>query len=80
MYSGGFHHIQVPGESRWPKLFKPVRARLEILEIDAYKKSIEGEVSQGNFRQAVIRDMTRRRDLNCPPLEDPSLKGGSDRA
>ena len=74
VYSGGLHHIQIPGESRWPKLFKTIRANLEILEIDAYKASVANEAGDGDFRKALIQDLTRRRDLHCPPLEDPSLR------
>ena len=74
VYSGVLHHIQIPGESRWPKLFKTIRARLEILEIDAYKASVASEAGDRDFRKALIQDLTRRRDLHCPPLEDPSLR------
>lgn len=76
VYSGGLHHIQIPGESRWPKPFKKIRARLEIMEIDAYKASIASEARDGDFRRAVVNDLTARRDLHCPALEDPSLKAG----
>ncbi|MEN8165279.1 MAG: hypothetical protein ABFS37_14205, partial [Acidobacteriota bacterium] len=76
VYSGGFHHIQIPGQCRWPKLFKPVRAQLELMEIDAYKKSVMAASSDGDFRRAIIKDLTARRDLHCPGLEDHSLKVG----
>jgi len=72
--SGGLHHIQVPGQSRWPKLFKTVRARLEIMEIDTYKAGVIAASEDGDFRRAIIKDLTARRDLQCPALEDPSLK------
>ncbi|RLE27080.1 MAG: hypothetical protein DRJ65_03875 [Acidobacteria bacterium] len=74
VYSGGFHHIQVPGQSRWPKLFKTVRGRLELLEIQDYKASVSAASEGLNFRKALIKDLTARRDQHCPDLEDPSLK------
>lgn len=74
VYSGGLHHIQVPGHCRWPRLFKTVKARLELLEIDAYKKSLSSLAEDGDFKRAIIADLTARRDLHCPDLEDPTLK------
>lgn len=74
VYSGGLHHIQVPGQSRWPKLFKTVRARLELMEIQGYKTTIMASSSDGDFKKALIKDLTTRRDQHCPALEDPSLK------
>ncbi len=76
VYSGGLHHIQVPGESRWPKLFKTVRARLELMEIQDYKAGVMAASEDGDLRKALIKDLTARRDLHCPALEDPSLKTG----
>jgi len=74
VYSGGFHHIQVPGKSRWPRLFKTVRARLELLEIRDYKAGVLAASEGLDFRKALIKDLTTRRDQHCPGLEDPSLK------
>jgi len=74
VYSGGFHHIQVPGHSRWPKLFKTVRARLELMEIQDYKAGVLAASEGLGFRKALIKDLTARRDQHCPDLEDPSLK------
>ena len=74
VYSGGLHHIQIPGHSRWPRLFKTVRARFEILEIDAYKKSLSPLSEDGDFKRAIIADLTTRRDLHCPDLEDPAVQ------
>ena len=62
-YSGGLHHVQVPG--RIPNVFKTVRMRLEIVEISNYI----GEMSQGGadeFKKNVRLDLDRRRDFYCP--------------
>jgi len=62
-YSGGLHHVQVPG--RWPRAFKTVRLRLERIDIAAYVKGLgEGRDPDG-FKRAVKDDLQRRRDLYC---------------
>ncbi len=73
LYSGGLHHIQVPGQAI-PKFFKTVRLGMEMVEIDQYKAELMEKSPDGDFRRAVIEDLTARRDLHCPALEDPSLK------
>ncbi len=65
-YSGGLHHVQIPGE-RFPRLFKPLRMRLEVVDIGAYRaaRMEEGGGPRG-FRRAVAQDLEKRRDLYCP--------------
>jgi hypothetical protein len=76
-YSGGLHHIQVPGQGL-PKLFKPIRMRLEVVDIGTYRdaRMVDGGGPRG-FRRAVANDLERRRDMYCPvepgePLTPPS--------
>ena len=64
-YSGGLHHVQAPGE-RWPRLFKTVRMRLELLDIGAYRRELMEKAGPEDFKRAVVEDLERRRDLNCP--------------
>lgn len=64
-YSEGLHHIQVPGE-RFPKLFKTVRMRLEVVDIESYCRERFEEGGKIGFRRAVVQDLERRRDANCP--------------
>jgi hypothetical protein len=75
-YSGGLHHIQVPGE-RWPRLFKTIRLRLELIDIGPYRDELMAQAggSRG-FKRAVVDDLERRRDLYCPiePGTDSPLK------
>ncbi len=61
-YSGGLHHVQVPGHV--PRVFKTVRMRLEDVEIGPY---IEQMMSAGpdQFKKSVMRDLDRRRDTYC---------------
>jgi len=59
-YSGGLHHIHAPGQ-RFPRLFKQIRVRLEIVDIQQYKKALE-QTEHEDFKTEVIRDLTQRRD------------------
>ncbi|HXU44096.1 MAG TPA: hypothetical protein VN783_01115 [Thermoanaerobaculia bacterium] len=69
-YSGGLHHVQVPGQ-RFPRLWKTIRMRLELLEIDAYRREMmeRGGGTPEGFKAAVIADLERRRDELCPAVE-----------
>lgn len=40
-YSGGLHHVHAPGD-RLPRLFRTLRIRLELLEIEAYLRELRG--------------------------------------
>ncbi len=61
-YSQGLHHIQIPGQSV-PNLFKPVRLRLEEIDIAAYREEMAAR--DGDFRAAVVADLMERRDRYC---------------
>jgi 1-acyl-sn-glycerol-3-phosphate acyltransferase len=65
-YSGGLHHIQVPGQGL-PRLFKTIRMRLEVVDIGTYRtaRMEEGGGPRG-FRRAVAHDLEKRRDTYCP--------------
>jgi hypothetical protein len=63
-YSGGLHHVQVPG--RWPRAFKTVRMRLEIVDIAGYIDEIMRNGGADQFKKNVMRDLDRRRDFYCP--------------
>jgi 1-acyl-sn-glycerol-3-phosphate acyltransferase len=65
VYSGGLHHVQVPGE-RLPRLFKTIRVRMEMIDIAAYKDELVRDEPDLEFRKAVAADLTRRRDEYCP--------------
>jgi hypothetical protein len=62
-YSGGLHHVQVPGHV--PSVFKTVRLRVEILEIRDYIAEMMKDGPE-QFKKNVIQDLERRRDLYCP--------------
>jgi 1-acyl-sn-glycerol-3-phosphate acyltransferase len=67
-YSGGMHQVQAPGQ-RLPRLFKTIRIRFESLDIGAYRQDIGTDLKPVGFKRAVRRDLDRRRDLHCLPLE-----------
>ena len=62
-YSGGLHHVQVPGHI--PNVFETVKLRGEVLEIADYNAEILNNGGQEQFKKNVIRDLERRRDLYC---------------
>lgn len=70
-YSGGLHHVQVPGHI--PNVFKTVRLRIEVLEIADYVREMSTD-GQENFKRNVIRDLERRRDLYCPEEKPADAK------
>ena len=67
-YSGGLHHIHTPGD-RFPRFFKTIRLRLEVVEIGPYRSARLEEGGAKGFRRAVVNDLERRRDEVCPALE-----------
>jgi 1-acyl-sn-glycerol-3-phosphate acyltransferase len=74
-YSGGLHHVQAPGD-RFPRLFKTVRMDLEVLEIADYREKLLAEHGEKGFREAVVADLTARRNRYCPvtPGSAPGLE------
>jgi len=66
-YSGGLHHVQVPGQ-RFPRLFQTIRMRLEVVEIGEYRRAMmeRGGGTPEGSKAAVIADLEHRRDTFCP--------------
>jgi hypothetical protein len=65
VYSGGLHHVQVPGELL-PTPFKTIRCRMEMVEIAEFKEQLKKDYPDSTFPRAVVSDLTRRRDEHCP--------------
>ena len=68
-YSGGLHHVQVPG--RIPNVFKTVRMRLEVVEIERYIEQMIAAGGADQFKKSVMRDLDARRDAYCPEEARP---------
>jgi hypothetical protein len=62
-FSGGLHHVFPPG-ALVPRPFRPIRVRVESLDIAEYIAARAREPIP--FVDAVVRDLTRRRDLYTP--------------
>jgi len=62
-YSGGLHHVQVPGHV--PRVFKTVHMRLEDVEIADYIDAMMAAGGPDQFKKNVMRDLDRRRDTYC---------------
>jgi hypothetical protein len=63
-YSGGLHHVQVPGHI--PNVFKTVRLRLEIVDIPQYIAAMMSNGGPEQFKRNVMRDLDARRDRYAP--------------
>ncbi len=63
VYSGGLHHIQAPGD-KFPKLFKTIRANMEIIDLPSYKQQFSDD--DGEFKKQVLSDINQRL-VNCIP-------------
>lgn len=67
IYSGGMHHIQVPGQ-RFPRLFKRVKTNMEIVAVEEYKDALyHPEVK--SRKVAFVRDIQSRLEELTPFCE-----------
>ena len=64
-YSGGLHHVQIPGR-KTVHVFQKVRMNIENLDIESYISGLMATAGEENFKRSVREDLDRRRDLNCP--------------
>jgi hypothetical protein len=62
-YSGGLHHVFPPGAVA-PRPFRRIRVRIESVDIAEYIAARAREPLP--FVDAVVHDLTRRRDLHTP--------------
>jgi hypothetical protein len=63
-YSGGLHHVQIPGHM--PRIFKTVRLRVENIEIADYIAEMMGRGGLDEFKRNVMKDLDWRRDHYSP--------------
>jgi acyltransferase-like protein len=63
-YSGGLHHVQIPG--RVPRIFKTIRLRVENIDLAEYVKEMMARGGEEEFKRNVMKDLDWRRDHYCP--------------
>ncbi len=68
IYSGGLHHVQTPGQ-RFPKLFKPIKVNLEIIDLKSYKRALL-ENNPNDFTSEVLIDLNHRIQTKLPFCEN----------
>ena len=71
-YSGGLHHVQVPGQ-HLPRPFKTLKMNLEEVDIPTYRDGLNHHNDPQEFKHLVKQDLADRRDHNCPVVEDEPL-------
>jgi len=63
-YSGGLHHVQIPG--RVPRIFKTIRLRVENIDLAEYVREMMSRGGEEEFKRNVMKDLEWRRDHYCP--------------
>ncbi len=64
-YSGGLHHIQIPGEGA-PKIFKTLKLNLEAQNIQDYLKKFSEPVGSEEWKKMVLNDLQTRLETKVP--------------
>ena len=64
-YSGGLHHVQVPGQI-FPKLFKKICLNYQNVDIAEFIKICENR-PEDTFKKAVQMELQERMEKYCPP-------------
>ena len=65
-YSGGLHHVQVPGEG-WPRIFKTLYMDIEVTDVTSYQHSFNEPIGSHAWRKLVLNDLQHRLETK-PPL------------
>jgi hypothetical protein len=71
-YSGGLHHVQVPGEG-FPHIFKTLKLNLDVYDIQAYKGCFMAAAGSHEWKKQVIDDMQHRLETK-PPVFGEQVK------
>ena len=67
IYSGGMHHIQIPGQ-RFPRLFKKIKTNMEIIPVEDYKDALHHPETKTR-KVAFVRDIQARLEESTPFCE-----------
>lgn len=66
-YSGGLHQVMAPGQA-FPRPFRKLMVNLESLNVDEYLAMFADIKDEKLRRDAICRDLERRRDEYCPRI------------
>jgi hypothetical protein len=69
-YSGGLHHVQIPGCV--PRIFKTIRLRVENIDLADYVRDMMSRGGEEEFKRNVMKDLDWRRDHYCPEEAQPA--------
>jgi 1-acyl-sn-glycerol-3-phosphate acyltransferase len=72
-YSGGLHHVQVPGQ-HLPRPFKMLRMNLEEIDIPTYRENLGLDSEPQEFKHRVKQDLADRRDRYCPEADPEAAR------
>ena len=64
-YSGGLHHVQVPGEG-WPRIFKTLKMNIEVCDIPTYKSGFPEPVGSHKWKTLIMHDLQQRLETKPP--------------
>jgi hypothetical protein len=64
-YSGGLHHIQVPGEGL-PKVFKTIKMNIDAFEMNEYKFMFTATSGTEEWKEQVLADLQNRLETKVP--------------
>jgi len=64
-YSGGLHHVQVPGEG-WARVFKTLKLDIEVMNIQTYKDSFGGLAGSPEWKKLILNDLQHRLETKPP--------------
>lgn len=70
-YSGGLHHVQVPGQT-FPKFFKKICLNYQNVDIAEFIKLCKNR-PEDTFKKAVQNELQQRMQKYCPPEIKPGL-------
>ncbi|WP_319774203.1 hypothetical protein [Breoghania sp.] len=62
-----------PASGDFPGLSKPLRMRLETVDIGEYRDRLMSQYGPDGFKQALIRDLESRRNRYCFGMKPPVL-------
>lgn len=66
-YSGGLHHVHVPGEKGY-RFLKTLKMNLETFPIQEYNQSFGDRIGSESWRKKVIDDLQHRLETKVPIL------------